>query len=216
MTRLEKYQYKPLGVEAIAALAQARVEPERSWSEAEVEQIRSAAHADGLRKGEAAALEKIENQRVAALTAIQKQLGAVGGQIAGLGAGLEKAASTLAFAIARIVAQDALQSNAMSAIEPILARCLGEISGAPRLVIEVHDSLVENVKARLEEMVETAGFAGRIRVAGGAAHPADCRVEWPEGGLERQMSAILDDLEYQFRAHGVVAIPAAKIDADEA
>ncbi|MFV2092177.1 MAG: hypothetical protein ACC634_03750 [Hyphomicrobiales bacterium] len=216
MTQLEKYQFQPLDSEAIAALVQTRVEPAPSWDEAQVEQIRATAHAAGLREGEAAALEKIENMRVAALAAIEKQLSVVGGQMAGLGVGLEKAASSLAYAIARIVAQDALQTNALAVIEAILARCLGDISGAPRLVIEVHDSLVDAVTGRLEEMVEAAGFAGRARVTGGAAHPADCRLEWPEGGLERQMSRILDDLDNQFRAHGVAIENTPKTGADEA
>ncbi|MHA1525088.1 MAG: hypothetical protein ACTSY1_11925 [Alphaproteobacteria bacterium] len=220
MTRPEKYQFQPLAPEVIAAMALAQVEaePAPSWGEAQVEQIRAQAYADGMAQGQAAAQDTIETQRVAALRAIERQLGVVSGQFAELGSGLEKSAAALAYGIARIVAQDALKADSLAVIEPILARCLNEISSAPRLVIQVHDSLVDGLEKRLGEIVDAAGFAGRVQVAGGAAQPGDCRIEWPEGGMERQMSTILDDLENQYRAHGVVIeaeLPARADPADE-
>lgn len=74
-----------------------------------------------------------------------------------------------------------------------------------RLVIRVHDTMLDPVINRLPEIQEQKAFAGKIIVLSDpAVGTGDCKVEWADGGMERlgrDLSAQLDHAVERILAH---------------
>src|SRR5438128_1176220 len=56
----------------------------------------------------------------------------------------------------------------------------------PRLVIRAHSMIVEDLEARLQDVMARSGFRGTFSVvADYELQPGDCRIEWDGGGADR-------------------------------
>jgi flagellar assembly protein FliH len=64
------------------------------------------------------------------------------------------------------------------------------LAAAPHVVVRVNDALHDIAKRELEEIARTRGFDGRLVVV---AEPeialGDCKIEWADGGLIRDVAA---------------------------
>ena len=60
------------------------------------------------------------------------------------------------------------------------------------MVVRIAPEIYEIAKAKLEEIAHARGFEGRLVVlAEPELAPGDCRIEWAEGGVEREEAATL-------------------------
>lgn len=88
-----------------------------------------------------------------------------------------------------------IQRYGTAEIEAFMTQCLSEAIDEPRITFRVAEGVVGKIKPRLEQLAEERGFAGRLVVLGDASlGPADARVEWAEGGAERDTEQILQDI----------------------
>lgn len=66
----------------------------------------------------------------------------------------------------------------------------------PRIIVKVHESLREQTHDKLIKLADQIGFDGRVVVM---AHeevvPGDCRVEWAEGGAERNNETLWQQID---------------------
>ena len=163
--------------------------PPPSFTEAELK----AAEADAYRKGFVAGEQ--EGKAIA-----EAELAQVDRQIAGLMQPLADALvrqrehynvclrevaalmPNLAFALARKIAGDALQADALPLVSPIAERCIATMLGAPKIVVTVDEKIVERFEARLHQQFASREAPGEVIIHGEAfADPAMCRIEWSEG-----------------------------------
>jgi flagellar assembly protein FliH len=81
-------------------------------------------------------------------------------------------------------------------IDALVTDCLREAFDEPRIVLRVADALFEAVQQRLGALTASTGFAGRIvLLADETLGPGDARVEWAEGGAERDARRLLRDID---------------------
>ncbi len=90
-----------------------------------------------------------------------------------------------------------LQTNALEVLEKTLRETIANNPDETRMVLRVHDSLLDEVVKRLPQIKEQEAFNGKlIVIADETIHPGDCKIEWADGGLERlgnSLSQRLDD-----------------------
>jgi flagellar assembly protein FliH len=81
-------------------------------------------------------------------------------------------------------------------LEPAVAQVLHDYHDEARLVIRVAPMLCQQLQSRIDAIAAAQGFAGRAIVA---AEPelrgCDTRIEWADGGVERDMNASFAALE---------------------
>jgi flagellar assembly protein FliH len=71
-------------------------------------------------------------------------------------------------------------------IEALLADCLQEAKAESKIMVQVSDAMAEPFRERIDALVAKAGYQGIVTVlADDTLGPADCRVEWADGGAER-------------------------------
>ena len=166
----------------------ARKPAEPSFSRAELETARAAAAAEARQVALAEAAASLE----------QRLADAVQGLAAGVASLLERdeeirrAAETQAIELVRAVLGRALpelaRANPLAEIEAMIAQCLREAFEEPRIVLRVPNDLFDPLRQRLAAIAQQSGFGGKfVILADDSLGPADCRLEWADGGAERDV-----------------------------
>lgn len=106
---------------------------------------------------------------------------------------------TIGVEIARMLAGEALSKFPVPEIEALIRKILselGELTSEPKIVVSVNPSLVDIINDKLRELKVGRGFAGQIMVSGFEdICGADCRVDWAEGGYERNLANIDEEIK---------------------
>jgi flagellar assembly protein FliH len=81
-------------------------------------------------------------------------------------------------------------------IGALVTSCLRECLDEPRLVLRIPDALFEDAQNRLAPLVATGGYQGKLVIlAEEALSESDCRIEWADGGAERDMPRSMREIE---------------------
>lgn len=162
----------------------------------EVEGIRNDAHAAGRQ----AALAEATHAQAVALSAIAQSASTLIEQFDQHIAGIRRESATLALVIARKLAGDALARLPHNDLERFLGECLHKLHREARLVVTVAPESADDLRSRIAEIVDQNGFAGRVIIVPEPSMGlADCRIEWADGGIERNLEAAFASIEEQVR-----------------
>lgn len=164
----------------------------RSLSESKREE----AFAEGVEAGRADALNSLEKDCEALLqnilTATQNLNMRQDEQVALM----HKEAAKLTFAIIGKLAPAMVEKTPLAEIELLVEQCLKDSPLEPRLVIRVDDTILSSLQDKLEEMKRSSGYPGQvILISEPMAHVSDCRVEWANGGAERDFDSLMSAIE---------------------
>lgn len=170
--------------------------PPPTFSEAELAQARE----DGFEAGKQAGLEEAG----AGLEArIAKAAETLGDQFPGLfereketaEKNLETAVAVAA-AIAAKMFPDLNRRHGVSEVVDLAIQCLEHLRDEPRVLLKVAPALREAVSERVTEQAARVGYAGRVEVLeDGNLAEGDCRIEWSDGGAERDINALWQSVD---------------------
>jgi flagellar assembly protein FliH len=179
---------------------ESRSRAERRFTRAEVEATRAAALAEGHAAGLAEAAKSAEALTADSLATISKGVAAlIAAQDATTFDTQRRAMSAMQAIVAKVFPALAAK-DALGEVEAFATKCLHEVIDEPRIVLRVADELYAPLRERLDAVAAAAGYAGRIvLIADDAIAAGDARVEWADGGAERdlagqsaQIDALLD------------------------
>lgn len=155
------------------------------------------------RKGEEAGAARGRNDAIAAFDKqVAATLGAIAQQTAAIAMSLAAEAQAsgksvdLALAIVRKLHPALVERQGLAEIESVLGQCLESLKQEPRLVAYVHSARLDALQERLAQMSASSGFEGRVVLIGDdAMGESDCRVEWADGGVEREAGRVWRTIE---------------------
>ncbi|NKD85041.1 hypothetical protein HEQ63_02410 [Haematospirillum jordaniae] len=85
---------------------------------------------------------------------------------------------------------------AIREITSLVQSLLPDLIGQPRILIHTSPKMVDLLRKRLTETISKTGFEGRMVLLGDSSMlPTDARVEWADGGAERNMAQALDEID---------------------
>jgi flagellar assembly protein FliH len=88
------------------------------------------------------------------------------------------------------------QKEPLAEIEAMIVTCLREAFEEPRIVVRVPQPLFDPIRGRLASLAHDGSFAGKfVLLVDDALGPADCRLEWADGGAERDTSRLARELD---------------------
>jgi flagellar assembly protein FliH len=103
---------------------------------------------------------------------------------------LECEAVEVAVAVARKLAPALIAREPFAEISALASECFHQLIAAPHIAVRVNDALYAAAKEKLEDIVRAKSFEGRLVVL---AEPdiavGDCRIEWADGGINRDSAA---------------------------
>ncbi len=158
---------------------------------AEHEAAVAAGGAEGYRRGFAAAQAETEHRLAAALGQAAEGLGNIFRQLSALEARLEAEAVEVALAVTRKLSPALISRQPLVEIEALVTEVFAHERSAPHVVVRIAEDLMEPASARLKEISEQRGFAGRlVLLPAPELAPDECRIEWADGGVIRDRAAI--------------------------
>jgi len=186
--------------------------PPATFSEFEMDEAKRQAFAEGHDAGVAEAAEVTERIHVQALTALSAGFASVlAAQKESLDA-LRREALQLAQAIVKKLHPEMARRHGAEEIAGVIHECLMQVDEAARLTVRVNPDLLEAVRVEAVRVSEEAEFDGKMQfVADAKLAIGDCRVEWGNGGADRDQALLWADIDaIVARAMaGMVAAPAA-------
>jgi len=159
---------------ALAEHMQRLAEAEAAGREKGYAQAQSDAAAESGRRL-ADALERI----AAAIVVANKALAAIETR-------LECEAVEVAVAVARKLAPALVAREPFAEISTLASDCFRQLIAAPHVAVRVNDALYAVAKEKLDDIARANSFEGRLVVlAEPDIAPGDCRIEWADGGINR-------------------------------
>jgi len=149
------------------------------------------AYAKGLVAAEAQAKSEAERRLAAALERIAAAHETLARNLAGIEGRLETEAVEVAVAVARKLAPALIAREPFAEIAALTSECFRHLTTTPHVVVRLNDALYESACRELAELAKTRGFDGRLVVlAEPDMAPGDCRIEWADGGIDRDRAAV--------------------------
>ena len=169
--------------------------PRARLSAAEHAAAMKEAEAEGYRRGfadaQAEALARIEHRTAAAAEKVALAMGDIAAEFKAVEARLEAEAVEVALAVARQLAPGLIAREPVAEIERLVGGILAQVRSAPHVVVRLASNLVESASARLTKLADARGYTGRLVFLPEPGLAADdCRIEWADGGLSRERTAI--------------------------
>lgn len=167
-----------------------------TFSEEEVAAAQQQGFAAGREEGQRAAMELTESRLAEALSAVAERIGGlfeIQAQANVLAAADAVSISTI---MVRKIFPDLARRNALGEIENMVETAMHQVMDEPRLIIRVSEVLRQDAEERLTAVIGANGYEGRLVILGDdeIAH-GDCRIEWTDGGAERDTAALWQELD---------------------
>ncbi len=174
----------------------ARSLAERRFTRNELEATRQAALAEGHAAGLAEAAQGAQSLSADALAKIAAGLAALlAAQDAATADTQRRALAAMQTIVAKLVPGLAAK-DPLAEVEAFATKCLHEVIDEPRVVLRVAQEIYELLRERLDALADAAGYAGRIvLLADDAIAAGDARIEWADGGAERNLAGQCAELD---------------------
>jgi flagellar assembly protein FliH len=164
----------------------------------------------GMARGRTEAVTAFDKQVASTLTQIAQQSVAIAKTVAAEASAAGQSVE-LALAIVRKLHPTLVERHGLAEIEAILGQCLESLKQEPRLVAYVNSARLDALQERLGQLSAASGFEGRVVLIGDdAMGQSDCRVEWADGGVEREAGRIWRTIEEALTRYLAVEDRAAK------
>ena len=109
---------------------------------------------------------------------------------------LSRGAVTIASEVVHKVVPSLVGNVALDEIERVIQSIFEKIVEEPRVTIFVSAELVDDLRARIENMSKSRTYEGNMHVQGDDTMPTgDCRLEWSNGGTERNSVDLWSDID---------------------
>ena len=170
--------------------------PEPIFSAEELALARAEGFNDGHRAGLAESNTSLESAATQALKDLAIQLASLG-PICQTGIDrCRQEAIGIAHAVTRRTVELSAQKTALKVIETVLGEMLARVVDEPRVVVRVHNDLLDTLQVRMSAVTEKCGFPGSIiLIAEADLQLPDCRIEWADGGAEYSSEAVLTEID---------------------
>jgi flagellar assembly protein FliH len=169
-----------------AAAAKRDRTPPPSFSAEDLAEAREQGFAAGRSAGLEEAAQHAEHAATQALATVAARLEEMTGQLAKTCEDREQQAIETAILLLRKLFPELSRRNALTEVMGSIGHCLEQLRDEPRVVVRIADALLDPLRERLESLAASAAFDGRIvLLADETLSTGDVRVEWADGGLER-------------------------------
>jgi flagellar assembly protein FliH len=155
-----------------------------------IAEAEKAAHDRGYAAAQADAKVESDRRITTALERVAAAIAASNSALRAIETRLECEAVEVAVAVGRKLAPALLAHEPFAEIAALASECFRQLVATPHIAVRVNDALYSTTQEKLGDIVRTRGFEGRLVVlAESDIAPGDCRIEWADGGVNRDSAA---------------------------
>lgn len=208
-TSFDREQLSNAAKAKAAEEAAAAEPPAPTFSEEELAAAKQAAFADGSAAGKAEAEAGIARQTAQQLTALAEKLETVSAALDGKVSESHQQTLLAAMTVVRKLFPRTNSLNGLSEVQAVVEECLERLRDEPRMVIRASEDQIDILKSQLDASIKRSGFSGKlVFLADDRLSPGDVRVEWADGGAERDQKALWQEIDQVIERTLVAAIEA--------
>jgi len=173
-----------------------RARPKPTFTEEQLEEARREAFEQGRLEGEKAMLSSQQTEQNDLLAALDGKLSLLIQEAATQWRSQISNLMEAALTIARRAIPVYVEKNGLGEIEAIVSRVVAEMGREPRLVVRVSEGSFDAIDSKINAIVDQQAFQGKIIVLSEPSFgSSDCRVEWADGGIERNMDNFWQEID---------------------
>jgi flagellar assembly protein FliH len=162
----------------------------------QIDAMKKESYDTGFGAGKTAGKEEQVAQQTALLGKIDQNSALLIKNIASLAQEQEEQTRCLALAIAKKVLPAFTSQNGLQEIEALVNDTIREMAREPRLVVRVHQEEFDALNEKIQSIATQRAYPGKIVILADAEIASgDCRIEWADGGAERNTPATLNAIE---------------------
>ena len=170
--------------------------PPPGFSEEDVAAARGEAYQAGYEAARREALGSFEKSMSLSLASIESEMRAMDGKLTEANAERIADSVDVARAIIKKMFPELAKRGGLEEIVGVVKGCVGRIDKPLRIIARVCPEMVDPLREKLDEIAKSCGFEGKMVVVGDPRIAlGDCRVEWGEGGAERDAGRIALDID---------------------
>lgn len=154
------------------------------------------AFTDGKEQGYNEALQSLEKNCEVVLESIKGSLSILTSRHEEQVVAMEKNATALVLAIVQKLAPAIVAEKPIKEIEQLVQECLRNNPLEPRMVIRVDEQMLPLLRKRVDTLQTASDYNGQIvLISETMSNISDCRVEWIDGGAERDFDGLMKSIE---------------------
>jgi len=170
--------------------------PPPTFSEDDLQLAREQAYEAGRMAGIAEAEMTTERLEADALDAVAHYLREIDAAQIQANEQILKDSVSVALAVVRKMLPEMARAYGLDEMEALIRECLAQLDEDVKVTIRVHPDLIEGLRARAEAAAQAAAFEGKLLFAPDPRRGRGaCRVEWGDGGAERDQTRIWTEIE---------------------
>jgi flagellar assembly protein FliH len=189
-----------------AESAQPKAPPPPTFSQEELDAAHTAGEQQGYHAGEAAAQQSMQAQLLALANQIDQRMAHAMKQAQTVHDSQQSDITDIALAIARKLLPPLVAEHTLTSITTMVVSVCKDMAREPRLVVRVHETMLDPLKQQLDCITQQQAYAGKIiLLADEALLATDCKIEWSDGGIERDSTTIWQQIDQAVRAARTLA-----------
>lgn len=170
--------------------------PQPQYFDEDLTQARAEGYAEGENAGRAQVLGSIEQDVEKCVAAIAEGLADLRQHLDTMQERQTRDAVQVAATLVRKLFPRLAREHGLAEVDNVVAEAMARLREEPRIAVRVTESLLDTVRDRVEAAAKAAGFEGRIVfLADDGLSEGDVRIEWADGGAERDTGRIWQDIE---------------------
>lgn len=168
----------------------------RDFTLADVELAKQKSFEEGKVAGAAEQREQTEHLIATAIGNVAQRMASLESGLTAVKSRVEIEALETVTAIAKKLLPAYAAAHGFEEIKSILHDCLCSVYDEPRIAVRVHDSVLEDLRSQVDGIIAASGFTGKVVLfPDPSLTPSDCRVEWADGGTERDTQRLWREIE---------------------
>lgn len=176
--------------------AEAAEPPPPTFSEEELEAARQSAFAEGKAAGLAEAEQSHARHLADGIAALPPYFDQLAEELEAREEERRRNALEAAVTVVRKLFPQLAREGGLEEIQAVVEACLERLRDEPRLVIRTADRDLDTLRERIEESTRRGGFDGKlVFLADEAIAAGDLRVEWADGGAERDQAGLWKEID---------------------
>ncbi|NIA69484.1 hypothetical protein HBA54_12860 [Pelagibius litoralis] len=205
MDTYEKFLFQTsFEVAALASAAEAKAAeevaaeelPAPTFSEEELAAAKQSAFAEGKAAGLTEAEAGIARQTEERLAALTERFESLAGIIDEKISENHQESLLAAMTVVRKLFPQLSNSERLMEAQAVVEDCLERLREEPRMVVRAADQDLDSLKDHIDTCIARSGFNGKlVFLADNRLSPGDIRVEWADGGAERDQNAIWQEID---------------------
>ncbi len=180
-------------------LAEAKAVPAEErpqFSQLDMEGAVGGAQQRGFEEGLATAVQSEEAKIARLMDKIAGSMNELQAAEAQRNADAQAMAIEVAAGLLRKLMPELASQPSLEGVSELVRKVMMDRFEEPRLIIRVHDSILDQLNARLQSLAQQSGFRGQYALmADTLLAPTDCRIEWSNGGVERSVTRLWDNMQ---------------------